>query len=89
MIMMKAFKFDHAGQILWDMSGHPYAAGQLPEAPSALRLVPHPASPLGDALLAGTNLQVGFGSICLILEPFSFSGAALSEGCPEKQVILC
>jgi len=49
-------EFDHAGQILWDMPHHPCAAGQFPEAPSALRLVPHPASPLGDALLAGANL---------------------------------
>lgn len=63
--------FDHAWQVLWDMSGHPCAARQLPEAPSALRLVPHPASPLGDALLAGANLQVGFCPILLDPEAIS------------------
>lgn len=56
--------FDRAGQTLWDMPHHPCAAGQLPEAPSALWLVPHPASPLGVALLAGAYLQVGFCPIC-------------------------
>jgi hypothetical protein len=48
--------FDHVGQILWDVPHHPCAAGQFPEAPSALRLVTRPASPLGAALLAGANL---------------------------------
>ena len=60
-MIMKAFKFDDVGQILGDMPHHPCEAGQLPEAPAALRLVPHPASPLGATLLAGANLQVGFG----------------------------
>ncbi len=65
--------FNHAGQILRDMPYHPCEAGQLPEPPSALRLVHHPASPLGDALLAGINLQVGFCPILLdpeVILPF-------------------